>query len=71
MKEDILLDELAKKLSGEENAQEFLIINTPLGEKSFKMAEINAIYTITADGEKKEITEEIKKLFERKDTEEI
>ena len=71
MKDDILLDELAKKLSGEEKKHEFLIIDTPYGEKSFKMFEVNAVYSLSAGGEKKEITGEIKKLFERKEDENI
>ena len=69
MKDDILLDELAKKLSGEEMKQEFIIIDTAIGEKSFKLFEVNAIYTMNKDGTKKDVTEEIKKLFEREDTE--
>lgn len=69
MKDDILLDELAKKLSGEEMKQEFLIVDTAIGEKSFKMFEVNAIYTMTKDGVKKDVTEEVKKLFEREEKE--
>ena len=49
--------------------QEFLIVDTAIGEKSFKMFEVNAIYTMTKDGVKKDVTEEVKKLFEREEKE--
>lgn len=68
MKDDVLLDELAKKLSGEENKNEFLLIETAFGEKKFKMSDINRICVIDKTSEEREILSEIKKFFEAKDS---
>ncbi len=63
MKEDVLLDELAKKLSGEETNNNFLCIDTPFGEKRFRMCDVSRITLINKDGTAQEITEEIKQLI--------
>lgn len=60
MKEDVLLDELAKKLSGEEEKQEFVVLDTEFGEKSFRLCDIKGIYLVNAGGRKSEITDYIK-----------
>ena len=60
MKEDVLLDELAKKLSGEEEKQEFVVLDTEFGEKSFRLCDIKGIYLVNAGGHKSEITDYIK-----------
>ena len=60
MKEDVLLDELAKKLSGEEEKQEFVVLDTEFGEKSFRLCDIKGIYLVNAGGRKSEITYYIK-----------
>ena len=60
MKEDVLLDELAKKLSGEEEKQEFVVLDTEFGEKSFRLCDIKGIYLVNAGGNKSEITDYIK-----------
>jgi hypothetical protein len=60
MKEDVLLDELAKKLSGEEEKQEFIVLDTEFGEKSFRLCDIKGIYLVNAGGNKSEITDYIK-----------
>ena len=66
MKDDILLDELAKNISGEERKNEFIRLSTEFGDKSFKMSEIKGIFLTDKNGETLEITEAIKKLFENK-----
>ena len=64
MKDDILLDELAKNISGEEKKNEFIILSTEFGEKSFKMSDVKGIFLTGKNGETFEITETIKKIFE-------
>lgn len=49
-KEDILLDELAKKFSGEEKNNAKLVIETVYGEKVFRIKDIKAIKRISEDG---------------------
>lgn len=50
-KEDVLLDELAKKISGDEKKNDFLVVSTKYGEKAFSMSDINRITIITKNGE--------------------
>lgn len=59
-KEDVLLDELAKTLSSEENKNEFVILNTEFGDKSFRICDIKNITVVNKDGEAVEIFEMIK-----------
>lgn len=66
MKDDILLDELAKRLSGEEKNNEFLTVKTGFGDKRFKMSEISGIYLTDKNGTEKEVTAEIKHMLEEK-----
>ena len=65
MKEDVLLDELAKKLNGEEEKQEFVVLDTEFGEKSFRLCDIKGIYLVNAEGHKPEITDNIKTIFKK------
>lgn len=51
-KEDILLDELAKELSGEEKRNAFLVLDTALGKKSFRVCDIKSAYFMDKDGKK-------------------
>lgn len=46
MKEDILLDELAKTLNGEDQKHDFIIVDTEFGEKSFRLCDIKGIYLV-------------------------
>ena len=64
MKDDILLDELAKQLSGEERKNEFIILNTEFGEKSFRICDIQSVSLINKNGNARDITQLIKKLLE-------
>ena len=59
-KEDVLLDELAKTLSSEENKNEFVVLNTEFGDKSFRICDIKNITVVNKDGEAVEIFEMIK-----------
>ena len=49
-KEDVLLDELAQELSGEAQKDEFLILQTEFGEKSFRMRDIREATFTDATG---------------------
>ncbi len=64
-KEDVLLDELAAKLSGEEQKNEFVVMDTEFGEKSFRMCDIKGIYLVNGCGGKKDITDTIQAMFEQ------
>ncbi len=63
MKEDVLLEELAKKLSGEENADDMMVISTEYGEKTYYLKDISSVKVINKKGEKTDITENIKGMF--------
>ena len=65
MKEDILLDELAKTLCGENQKHEFVILDTEFGEKSFRLCDIKEIYLIDNQGCKTEITDFIKSMLNK------
>ena len=64
MKEDVLLDELAKQFSGEEKANEFLVLQTEFGEKSFRMCDVKSIALMDKNGKETDITKEIQKILE-------
>ena len=61
MKEDILLDELARKLSGEEKQNEMIILDTEFGEKSFRFCDVKSVSLSDKNGSKIEITDLLKK----------
>lgn len=50
-KEDILLDKLAEKISGDEKADAKLVIDTVFGEKTFRIKDIKSIKTVLENGE--------------------
>ncbi|MBP3572242.1 MAG: DUF4004 family protein [Clostridia bacterium] len=50
-KEDVLLDELARELSGEAQKDVFLILQTEFGEKSFRMKDIREAHLVDGNGE--------------------
>lgn len=49
-KEDILLDELAEKIFGEEETNAKIIIDTVFGEKTFRIKDIKGIKGVFEDG---------------------
>ena len=51
-KENVQLEELAEKISGDEKKNDFLVILTKFGEKAFSMSDVNRITVITKNGEK-------------------
>ena len=66
MKDEILLDELARKLSGEDDGGEVLTVVRAFGEKRFKKSDIDEVYLINKAGEKKDVTQEVIKIFDAK-----
>ena len=66
-KEDILLDELAKEFSGEEKKNEFIVLNTEFGEKSFRLCDIRSIMIVDKNGRKTNMDSVIKSILEAKD----
>ncbi|MBR5187707.1 MAG: DUF4004 family protein [Clostridia bacterium] len=64
MKEDVFLDELAKQFSGEEKKNEFLVLQTEFGEKSFRMCDVKSITLTDKNGNETDITKEIQKILE-------
>ena len=62
-KEDVLLDELAKELSGEESKNEFIVIDTFFGEKSFRLCDVKGVFVIDKNGNRTEALELLKNLL--------
>ena len=58
-KEDVLLDELAEKISGEEKANAKIVIETVFGEKSILLKDIRRIKIIDESGKEKDISADI------------
>ncbi len=59
-KEDVLLDELAEKISGEEENNAKIVIETVFGEKSFRIKDIKSIKRILENGETTDFNEILK-----------
>ena len=59
-KNEVLLDDLAGELSGEERRNAFLVIDTPYGEKSFKLNDVRSGSLVGTDGKKTDITKQVK-----------
>ncbi len=60
-KEEVLLDDLAQQINGEEKTNAKLIINTVFGEKTFTAKDIKAVLVVTPEGKTGDITEFINK----------
>ena len=54
-KEDVLLDELARELHGVAQADEYLILHTEFGEKSFRMKDVKNVILVNAQGGRTEL----------------
>ena len=65
IKEEVFLDELAIKLSGENKKQEFIILDTEFGEKSFRFCDVKGIYLVDSQGHKTDITDYIKSMLSK------
>ncbi|MBO6065492.1 MAG: DUF4004 family protein [Lachnospiraceae bacterium] len=61
-KEDTLLDELARKLHGEEQGNRTVIIETAYGSHAYRLSDIRAV-TVSDGGERKDITKQITDLL--------
>ena len=59
-KEDVLLDELAQKLSGEAESDAKIVIDTVFGEKTFRIKDIKSIKRVLENGETKDLSEILK-----------
>lgn len=70
MKEDVLLDELAKQFSGEERRNEAILLHTEFGEKSFRWCDVKEIFLVRKNGERVDITAAVKELLEEKERQE-
>ncbi|MBE6646585.1 MAG: DUF4004 family protein [Ruminococcaceae bacterium] len=66
-KEDVLLDELARELSGEEKKNEFIVLSTEYGEKSFRLCDVRAINIVDRHGNKTDILSYIQKALDKKE----
>ena len=66
-KEDVLLDELAQELSGEAQKDEFLILQTEFGEKSFRMKDIREAHLVDGNGETTDLFAVIRELLSKKE----
>ncbi len=65
MKEDVLLDELAQKLSGEEKKNEFILLDTEFGEKTFRLCDVKSISVVDKNGEVTDIMETVKNILNK------
>ena len=54
-KEDVLLDELAKELHGVAESDEYLILHTEFGEKSFRLKDVRNVILVNGQGERTEL----------------
>ena len=59
-KEDILLDELAEKISGEEESNAKIVIETVFGKKTFRIKDIKSVKRILENGETTDFNELLK-----------
>ena len=59
-KEDVLLDELAEKISGEEENNAKIVIETVFGEKTFRIKDIKSVKRILENGETTDFNEILK-----------
>jgi hypothetical protein len=63
----VLLDELAQELSGEAQKDEFLILQTEFGEKSFRMKDIREAHLVDGNGETTDLLAVIRVLLSKKE----
>ena len=54
-KEDVLLDELAKELHGVAESDEYLVLHTEFGEKSFRLKDVKNVILVNGKGERTEL----------------
>ncbi len=59
--EGVLLDELAKKFSEEKSQNEFIVLHTEFGEKSYRMCDVTSVVVVGKNGNSTDVTSVIKK----------
>jgi len=67
-KEDVLLDALAQELTGQEKKQEFLVLQTAFGEKSFRLCDVQAVTLVDQKGEQTDMLSVIMEMLKGKKT---
>lgn len=67
-KEDVLLDDLAHKLTHEEQSNAGLLLSTVFGDKRFHVHDIKEIRIERTDGKQVDITKQIMELIAQYDT---
>ena len=66
-KEDVLLDELARELAGEAKQDEFLILKTEFGEKTFRMKDIHKAVFVDRNGNQTDLLSVLQGIAARKE----
>ena len=54
---------LTRQLSGEEKRNEFIVLDTEFGEKSFRICDVRSIRLVNREGDSLSITAEIQRMF--------
>lgn len=67
-KDDVLLDELARELSGEAQNDEFLILQTEFGEKVFRMKDIREASFVNKNGTRTDLLSVIREISPQKES---
>lgn len=65
-KEEVLLDELAKEISSEEEKNEYVVLNTEFGEKSFRLCDVRKLEIVDSKGNRTDIIPYVKKALNSK-----
>lgn len=64
-KEELLLDDLAAKLSGAEKNDATVVLDTVFGEKKFRIQDIRSLYVISGDGEMTNLTDTVQNIIKK------
>ena len=64
-KEDVLLDELAREISSEEVKNEFIVLSTEFGEKSFRLCDVKTVEIVDSKGNRTDIISYIRKALNK------
>ena len=65
-KEEVLLDELAKEISSEEEKNEYVVLNTEFGEKSFRLCDVRKLEIVDSKGNRTDIIPYVKRALNSK-----
>ena len=64
-KEELLLDDLAAKLSGAAKNDATVVLDTVFGEKKFRIQDIRSLYVISGDGEMTDLTDTVQNIIKK------